>query len=74
LARSAHRGSSRSRPVKWLDRIAKQVKHETVVDRASLDTGPFKADGGFAPLNKVFDGTLEGLLGELAGEVWKDAG
>ncbi len=50
------------------------MKHETVVDRASLDTGPFKADGGFAPLNKVFDGTLEGLLGELAGEVWKDAG
>jgi type I restriction enzyme R subunit len=59
---------------KWLDRIAKQVKLETVVDRASLDAGQFKADGGFARLNKVFDGKLEGLLGELAEEVWKDAG
>ncbi len=59
---------------KWLDRIAKQVKLETVVDRASLDAGQFKADGGFARLNKVFDGKLEGLLGELADEVWKDAG
>jgi hypothetical protein len=25
-------------------------------------------------LNKVFDGQLEALLGELADEVWKDAG
>jgi type I restriction enzyme R subunit len=59
---------------KWLDRIAKQVKLETVVDRASLDAGQFKTDGGFARLNKVFDGKLETLLGELAEEVWKDAG
>ena len=59
---------------KWLDRIAKQVKLETVVDRASLETGQFKADGGFARLNKVFDGKLDTLLGELAEEVWKDAG
>jgi type I restriction enzyme R subunit len=59
---------------KWLDRIAKQVKLETVVDRASLDAGQFKADGGFTRLNKVFDGKLESLLGELADEVWKDVG
>ncbi len=59
---------------KWLERIAKQVKLETVVDRASLDAGQFKTDGGFARLNKVFDGKLDGLLGELAEEVWKDAG
>jgi type I restriction enzyme R subunit len=59
---------------KWLDRIAKQVKLETVVDTASLDAGQFKADGGFARLNKVFDGKLEAVLGELADEVWKDAG
>lgn len=59
---------------KWLDRIAKQVKLETVVDRASLDAGQFQADGGFARLNKVFDGTLEAVLGDLADEVWRDAG
>ena len=59
---------------KWLDRIATQVKHETVVDRASLDAAQFKADGGFTRLNKVFDDKLESLLGELADEVWKDAG
>ena len=59
---------------KWLERIAKQLKLETVVDRASLDAGQFKSDGGFTRLNKIFEGTLETLLGELADEVWKDAG
>ncbi|HEY1954395.1 MAG TPA: type I restriction-modification system endonuclease [Polyangiaceae bacterium] len=59
---------------KWLDRIAKQVKLETVVDRASLDSGQFKTDGGFNRLNKIFDGKLESVLGELSDEVWKDAG
>jgi type I restriction enzyme R subunit len=59
---------------KWLDRIARQVKLETVVDPESLNTGQFKADGGFPRLNKVFDGKLEAILGELADEVWSDAG
>ncbi|HNI61367.1 MAG TPA: type I restriction-modification enzyme R subunit C-terminal domain-containing protein, partial [Pseudomonadota bacterium] len=58
---------------KWLDRIAKQVKIETVVDKAALDTGQFKADGGFARLNRVFDGKLEAVLDELAEQVWNDA-
>jgi type I restriction enzyme R subunit len=60
--------------VKWLDRIAKQLKLETVVDRASIDEGAFKRDGGFARMNKVFDGHLEALLGELGDEVWRDVG
>jgi type I restriction enzyme R subunit len=59
---------------KWLDRIAKQLKLETVVDPRSLDEGQFKTDGGFPRLNKIFDGKLEAILGELAEEVWKDAG
>lgn len=58
----------------WLDRIATQLKVETVVDHAALDSGQFAAKGGFARLNKVFDGSLDALLGEIADEVWKDAG
>ncbi len=74
LARIRKKHKFTDMQAKWLERIAKQVKLETVVDRASLDAGQFKADGGFARLNKVFDGKLEGLLGELADEVWRDAG
>jgi type I restriction enzyme R subunit len=60
--------------LKWLDRIIKQIKLETVVDHAAFESGQFKADGGFARLNKVFDGKLDALLTELSDEVWKDAG
>jgi type I restriction enzyme R subunit len=59
---------------KWLERIAKQIKVETVVDREALDQGQFQAEGGFARLNKVFDGQLEALLRELSEAVWQDAG
>jgi len=59
---------------KWLDRNGTQMKHETVVDKQSVDQGRLKTDGGFIRLNKVFDGKLESLLGELADEVWVDAG
>ncbi|MFO0589038.1 MAG: type I restriction-modification system endonuclease [Polyangiaceae bacterium] len=59
---------------KWLDRIAEQLKIETVVDRAALDRGQFQAQGGFARLDRIFDGKLTELLGDLAEEVWRDAG
>ncbi len=58
---------------KWLDSIGTQMKHETIVDNQFLDQGRLKTDGGFVRLNKVFDGKLEGLLAELADEVWVDA-
>ena len=46
-----------------------------LVDRLALDRGEFQAQaGGFIRLNKVFDGKLEQLIGDLADEVWRDAG
>jgi len=59
---------------KWLERIGKQLKVETVVDREALDRGQFKAQGGFNRLNKVFGGKLEQVLGDLHGELWRDVG
>ena len=59
---------------KWLERIAKQLKAETVVDRAALDRGQFKSMGGFGRMNKVFDGRLEEVLGELSEAVWEETG
>ncbi|MCP4661721.1 MAG: type I restriction-modification system endonuclease, partial [bacterium] len=58
---------------RWLERIGKQLRQETVVDRAALDRGQFGAMGGFNRINKVFDGHLEEVLGDLHEEVWKDA-
>jgi type I restriction enzyme R subunit len=59
---------------RWLRRIAEQVEKEVVVDRDALDRDPFAADGGFARLNKVFDGELEGVLSGINEEMWKRAG
>ncbi len=58
---------------RWLDRIARQLKAEVIVDRDALDRGQFKVEGGFTRLNKVFDGKLEQVLGALHEELWRDA-
>lgn len=57
----------------WLERIAKQLKVEIVVDKEALDRGVFKSKGGFNRLNKIFEGQLEQVLGDLNEEVWADA-
>lgn len=58
---------------KWLERIGKQLLVETIVDHEALDRGQFKAEGGFARLNKVFEGKLEQVLTEITEELWQDA-
>jgi type I restriction enzyme R subunit len=58
---------------KWLKRIEEQLVREYVVDRAAIDEEPFKADGGFQRLNKIFGGQLEAVLGDINEELWKSA-
>jgi type I restriction enzyme R subunit len=58
---------------KWLQRIGKQIKEETIVDREALDQGQFRTDGGFTRLNKVFDGKLEEILGDIQDALWQSA-
>lgn len=59
---------------KWLKRIGEQFIKEIVVDREALDSDQFKADiGGFANLNKRFNGQLEALLGDINEEIWRQA-
>ena len=42
--------------------------------RAALDRGQFKSMGGFGRMNKVFDGRLEEVLGELSEALWEETG
>jgi type I restriction enzyme R subunit len=58
---------------KWLKRIEEQLVREAVVDRASIDVEPFRADGGFQRLDKVFGGKLESVLCDINEELWKKA-
>lgn len=58
---------------KWLERIAKQLKVETIVDREALDTGEFKTQGGgFTRINKIFDGQLSEILTEINDTLWQN--
>lgn len=56
---------------KWLQRIGEQVARELIVDREALDQEPFQADGGFNRLNRIFDGQLEAILGDISEELWR---
>lgn len=57
----------------WLQRIGKQMEKETIVDHEAFEHGQFKAHGGFARINKVFDGGLEQVLESLHDSLWQDA-
>lgn len=57
----------------WLKRIEEQVLREVVVDRASLDEEPFRKDGGFARLDRIFGNQLEDVLADINEHVWGKA-
>lgn len=58
---------------KWLDRIGQQLRAEFIVDREALDRGQFKTQGGYGRINKVFDGKLDAVLGDLHEALWSSA-
>ena len=65
--------SARGADALGLRRIGEQVEKNVVVDRDAIDRPPFVTEGGFRRLNKVFDGALENVLGEINEELWKGA-
>src|SRR5262252_3082567 len=57
----------------WLERIGKQLEQEAVVDREAIDSGQFKAMGGYQRLNRIFQGQLDDILHDLAEAMWQTA-
>jgi type I restriction enzyme R subunit len=55
---------------KWLERLAKQLVHEVVVDRDFVNNC-FANDGGAKRLNVVLDDQLDTVLAELADAIWQ---
>lgn len=56
----------------WLDRIAKQLKHETVVDHNFLNEA-FRQQGGIRQVDKVLGGQLDTVVTHLAEALWRKA-
>ncbi|MFC6670767.1 type I restriction-modification system endonuclease [Marinobacterium aestuariivivens] len=58
---------------KWLDRLAKQLTHEVVIDQQFVNRA-FATDGGAKGLDKRLGGQLETVMHELADQLWEEAG
>jgi type I restriction enzyme R subunit len=57
---------------KWLERLAKQLTHELVIDQAFVNIA-FASDGGAKQLNKLLGGQLDVVMVELADGLWPKA-
>ena len=57
---------------KWLDRLAKQLTHELVLDAAFVNDA-FAKDGGAQQLDKILGGQLEPVMLKLADSLWPAA-
>lgn len=55
----------------WLKRIERQLIQEVVVDQESFEQEPFKTDGGFQRLDKVFGGKLNQVLADIQTQIWE---
>jgi type I restriction enzyme R subunit len=57
---------------RWLKRIGQQLEKELVIDREALDREQFREQGGgFDRLNRVFDGYLPEVIGDLQDALWR---
>ena len=71
--RCSPRKPGQRRSAQWLQKIAAQTKANVLVDREMLDDADllFKREGGgFARLNKLFDGELTQVLDSFHDALW----
>jgi type I restriction enzyme, R subunit len=71
---SSSRGTWTGPQRQWLRRIGEQLVQEFVIDHESLNQEPFRSEGGYTRLNKVFDSKLKSLLADISEEIWRRAG
>lgn len=57
---------------KWLERLAKQLTHELVIDHDFVNHA-FANDGGAKQLDKLLGGQLDGVMAQLADGLWPKA-
>jgi type I restriction enzyme R subunit len=58
---------------KWLDRLAKQLVHEVVIDPQQVNNA-FQNDGGIKSLNRHLGGNLDKVLQALNDNLWPAVG
>lgn len=56
----------------WLERLAKRLVHEVILDQTTLNEA-FSTDGGAKRLDKMLGGQLDAVMGDLAQHLWESA-
>lgn len=51
--------------LRWFDLFEKQLLKEDLLDRDAFDQEPFKTDGGYVRINKIFENKLDEVLDTL---------
>ncbi|NWK79558.1 type I restriction-modification system endonuclease [Aquitalea sp. LB_tupeE] len=58
----------------WLERLAKQLTHEAVIDRDFINSNPaFAQSGGAKTMDRILGQQLDSVLDQLAETLWTDA-
>ena len=58
---------------KWLERLAKQLVHEVIIDHEFVNNR-FSEQGGAKQFDNALNGQLDTVLEELAGAIWSEIG
>jgi type I restriction enzyme R subunit len=57
---------------RWIERFAKAIANDLVIDQAALNEGAFKSEGGgITRLDKIFKGELLKVIGDLTDAIWR---
>jgi type I restriction enzyme R subunit len=59
--------------VRWLDRLAAQLKKEIIIDDSLFDAPAFRQQGGRAALDAQFPGEVDTLLDQLSTYTWEES-
>ena len=57
---------------RWLERIERLLLNECVIERADFDKGPFKDHGGYSRIDKIFEGHLQDVIGDITNALYPE--
>lgn len=58
---------------KWLERIAKAVKNDVVLDEQTFEQPAFQNAGGLKMLQSAFGGEIMTIIDQFEDAIWEDA-
>ncbi len=56
----------------WLERIERQFLKESIIERADFDRGAFRDHGGLARIDKIFEGRLNDVIGDITNALYPE--